>query len=313
MSIRNIVKMFYRGEKVVENTLRKNRMANKTTKSIILFLPALLFIGGLFLAPMILTVYYSVTNISLTGSAAQAMQFVGFKNFLDAFSDPNFGTIMLNTFIFLLFSGIIGQQCFGFFLAYLMKKRSKAIRRFVGFMVVVGWVTPEIVAAYMFTAYFADKGTLNNILGLFGLSPISWLFTFPMVCIIVANIWKGSAYSMMMFQAALDGVPDDIVEAAKIDGANFFQILTRITIPMIKGTIGTTFVLVTLGTLGTFGLVYALTGGGPGIQTTTLAIYMYQQAFSAYQIGYGMAIALAVLVLGTILSLIYMKIIKSDE
>ena len=285
---------------------------SKGIKTLVLFFPAILLISGLFLGPMLMTVYYSLTNISLTGQAAQSAHFVGLKNFTDAFNDPNLGKIIRNTIVFLLFSGIIGQQCFGFFLASLMKKRNKHVRRFVGFSVVIGWITPEIVAAFMFTAYFADKGTLNMFLKTFGAGPISWLFSYPMLSVIIANIWKGSAYSMMMFQAALDNIPDEIIESAKIDGANFFQILTDITIPLIKGTFAITFIVVTLGTIGAFGLVFALTGGGPGVASTTLAIYMYLKAFSSYQIGYGMAIALFLLLLGVVLSLVYMKAIKSE-
>ncbi len=82
---------------------------------------------------------------------------------------------------------------------------------------------------------------------------------------------------------------------------------------MIKGTTATTFVMVTLGTLGTFGMIYAFTGGGPGIKTTTLSVYMYQQAFGTFQVGYGMAIALFLLSIGVLLSLVYMRLIKANK
>ena len=118
---------------------------------------------------------------------------------------------------------------------------------------------------------------------------------------------------MMMFQASLDNISDDIVEAAKIDGANGLQILLRITLPMIKSTMATTFVIVTLSTLGAFGLVFAMTGGGPAIMTTTLSIFMYQNAFIAYQIGYGMAIALFILAIGILLSLVYIRLIRAND
>ena len=194
-----------------------------------------------------------------------------------------------------------------------MKKRNVHIRRFTGFMVVLGWVTPEIIAAYMFSAYFNDKGTLNSILRFFGIHRVSWMFTYPMLSVIIANIWKGTAYSMLMFQAALDGISDEIVESAKIDGANGWQILSKITLPMIKGTTATTFIMVTLGTLGAFGMIYAFTGGGPSNKTTTLSVYMYTQAFGAFQVGYGTAIALILLLIGAVLSGLYLKAIKANQ
>ncbi len=297
----------------MQNRLIAQRQNNKIVKSMGLFAPAIALIGGLYAYPMFLTIYFSMTNKSLTGSAALSTEFVGFENFIYFYNDPGFHTIIINTIVFLTFSGIIGQQVFGFILAYMMKRRNATVRRIVGFLVVVGWVTPEIVAAYMFTAFFNDNGTLNLFLELLGIEGVSWLFEFPMLSVIIANIWKGTAYSMMMFQAALDSVSDDTVEAAKIDGANFWQVLKNVILPTIRGTIGTTFVLVTLGTLGAFGLIFAITAGGPGIQTTTLSIYMYQQAFSAYQIGYGMAVALVMLVFGAALSLLYMKFVKAND
>lgn len=286
--------------------------SKKHVRALFFFLPAILLLGIFFVGPMLLSVFFSFTNISLTGSAAQAVKFVGFQNFLEIFKDPKLGTVTWNTMLFLVLSGIIGQECLGFILASLMKKRNKVVRRFVGFTVIAGWVTPEVVAAFMLSAFFADSGTLNKIIEIFGVSPISWLFTFPMASVIVANIWKGSAYSMMMFQAALDNIPDDIVEAARIDGASSFQVLTRITLPMIRETMATTFIVVTLSTLGAFGLIFAMTGGGPAIQTTTLSLFMYQKAFVSYQVGYGMAIALFILVLGVALSLLYTKMIKAN-
>ena len=290
----------------------KKIKVKKSIKSIIFFAPSIFLLCGFFIGPMLLTVVYSFTNISLTGSSANALQFIGFKNFIEIFQDPKFSEIIVNTLIFLIISGIIGQQVLGFLVAALMKKRNKTIRRIVGFTIVAGWITPEIVAAFMFSAFFADKGMLNSVVSIFGVSPISWIFTFPMVCVIIANIWKGTAYSMMMFQAALDNIPDDIIESAKIDGANAFQILINITLPIIKSSIATTFIIVTLATLGTFGLIFAITGGGPGTATTTLSIFMYQKAFISYQIGYGMAIALFILLLGSIFSIVYTRIIKFD-
>ncbi|MDY2944380.1 MAG: sugar ABC transporter permease [Lachnospiraceae bacterium] len=281
--------------------------------SILLMAPAAVLIGVFYLYPMIMTVYYAFTNLTLTGAQATDTQLVGFRNFLNLFRDPKFPLIMKNTIVFLVFSGIIGQQVFAFILASLMKKRNVHIRRFTGFMVVLGWVTPEIIAAYMFSAYFNDKGTLNSILRFFGIHRVSWMFTYPMLSVIIANIWKGTAYSMLMFQAALDGISDEIVESAKIDGANGWQILSKITLPMIKGTTATTFIMVTLGTLGAFGMIYAFTGGGPSNKTTTLSVYMYTQAFGAFQVGYGTAIALILLLIGAVLSGLYLKAIKANQ
>ena len=275
----------------------RNQEKRKIWKTALFFSPSILLLGVFFIGPMIMTVFFSFTDISLTGSSAQAMKFVGFRNFIEIFKDPKLLTVLKNTMVFLAFSGIIGQQCLGFLLASLMRGKNRLVRKFVGFTVVAGWITPEVIAAFMFSSFFADAGTLNKITGIFGISPVSWLFTFPMACVVIANIWKGSAYSMMMFQASLDNISDDIVEAAKIDGANGFQILLRITLPMIKSTMATTFVIVTLSTLGAFGLVFAMTGGGPNGLTNLPTTLMYNEAFKYNHYGVGSAIGIIIMVI----------------
>ncbi|MGI6019136.1 MAG: carbohydrate ABC transporter permease [Marvinbryantia sp.] len=297
----------------LEMAIRKNFSKKKLLTAGLLMLPATMLIVIYFIYPMIMTVFYAFTDMTLTGAAATNVNFVGIRNFKSILADPKFPEILKNTLFFLLFSGIIGQQFFGFFIAKLMKKKRACIRKFTGFMVVLGWITPEIIAAYAFSAFFNDKGTLNMIVKLFGVEKISWTFTYPMLSIVIANIWKGSAYCMLMFQAALDGISDDIIESAKIEGARKWDILRWIELPMIKGTTSTTFIMVTLGTLGTFGMIYAFTGGGPGIKTTTLSVYMYKQAFGAFQVGYGMAIALILLSIGAIMSIAYMWIMKANK
>ena len=285
----------------------------KGIKSTLFLMPSLVLLVTFFVGPVILAVFYSMTNKALTGSAALATEFVGFANFLEFFKDPKFSVAFSNTMWFLIFSGLIGQMVLGFLIAYMMQKKNKNFRRIVGFVVLTAWVTPEVVTAFMFTVIFEERGVVNQLLSQFGVSPIAWLFTFPLVSVIVANAWRGAAYPMMMFQAALDNVPAEIMESARVDGANAFQILTKITLPMIKSTAGTVFIMVTLGTLNTFGLIYALTGGGPANKSTTLSLLMYQRAFLSYQIGYGMAIALCLLAVGIIFSLAYIRLNNQSE
>ncbi|WP_128577994.1 carbohydrate ABC transporter permease [Geobacillus sp. JS12] len=279
-------------------------------RSILFLFPACSLLVIFFIGPILLTFYFAFTNMSLTGMTAQAIEFVGFKNFMYMFSDPNFRVSVIKTIIFLVFSAVIGQQVLGFILALLMKERNRTFRRVIGATVLAGWVTPEIVVAFAFFAFLNEHGTLNTMLQWIGIKPIAWLFTFPMVSVIIANIWHGTAFSMLVFQSALDNVPKSLEEAAIIDGATGWQRLWKIIIPVIKGQIVTNMILVTLQTLGVFTLIYALTGGGPGMATQTLPIYMYNQAFVNYQLGYGTAISLAMLLIGIIASLLYIRLLK---
>lgn len=298
--------------KAIEKTLKKkNRRRGRQT---VLFLaPSLLLLFIFFVGPIVMTFFFSFTNFSLTGVAAKNIEFVGFQNFRNLMSDPRFEHSFFTTLIFLGFSGIIGQQLFGFLLAFLMKNTNKTFRKIVGSIFMAGWVTPELIVAIMFVSFLHDGGTLNQLLMSAGIEPVSWLFTFPMVSIVIANIWQGSALSMLMFQSALDNIPDSIQEAAKIDGASAWQRLWKITLPMIKNTVFTNLVIITLSTMGVFTLIYTMTGGGPSGATATLPVLMYEQAFVNYQLGYGTAISLIILAIGIVFSLVYIKLLKTEE
>lgn len=251
--------------------------------------------------------------MSLTGAAANDIEFVGFDNFVKMFHDPSFKSSLMLTIVFLISSAVIGQQVVGFLVAFLMKKKARPFRRIIGILILAGWITPEVVVAFVWFAFLSDDGTLNVLLGLAGMKPIAWLLEFPLISVIFVNIWHGAAFSMLIYQAALDDVPAEVEESAKVDGANAWQRLWRITLPIIKGAAVTNMVLVTLQTLGVFTLIYALTGGGPGEKTTTLPVFMYNEAFVNYQLGYGTAISLVLLIVGIILSLLYIRILKTDD
>ena len=112
---------------------------------------------------------------------------------------------------------------------------------------------PEIVCAICMYSFFTGEGTLNVILGLFGIEEIAWLYEYPMLSIIIANVWHGTAFSMMVYQSALDDVPAEIEESARLDGANSIQNLFYIILPTIRNTIMTNTMLITLMTLGVSG------------------------------------------------------------
>ncbi len=282
-------------------------------KAVIMFIPSVILLGGFFIGPALVAMIYSMTDMTLTGASAQTVHFVGFENFAALFHSPGIGTVVYNTVIFLFVSGILGQQVLGLFLALLLREKRRGVKFFVGVTVAAGWITPEVVAIVMFSCVFAANGTANMLLGMLGIEPVQWLIKHALASVVIANIWKGCAYSVMMFQAALDQVSDDILEAARIDGAGSMQILFRIIIPTISSALVTDFMVVTLGTLGTVGLIYGMTGGGPGNSSTTLSMLMYKKAFTSFQLGYGMAIAVVILVAGRMLSMGYTKLVDKNK
>ncbi|EOS25513.1 hypothetical protein C806_01640 [Lachnospiraceae bacterium 3-1] len=273
----------------------------------IYLVPAILLMLLFFVWPIVLTIYYSFTNLALTGSAASSQEFVGIANYTRMLSDSAVKTSILTTIIFLIGS-VAGQTVLGFVIAYLMREKNRIFRRIVGAVVLAAWVMPETVAAICAYTFFTDKGTFNLLLTSGGLPMVSWLFRYPLISVVLANIWHGTAFSMMVYQSALDNVSGEVEESAMIDGANKLQNLFYITIPIIKDTIMTNTMLITLSTLGTFGMVYTMTS----TTVQTLPVFMYIRAFKNYELGYGTAISMLILLIGVIFSIFYVKIQSKD-
>jgi multiple sugar transport system permease protein len=274
------------------------------------FVPALLLLGVFFAGPLLWSVYSAFTDVALTGSAS--VDFVGLDNFTTMWHDAQFWNSLWLTLIFVVGSAVIGQNTLGLLIALLLRGRSKTARALVSGLVIAAWTVPETVAGFCWYSYLHRDGTLNGILGVFGLSQ-NWLYTTPMLAVILANVWRGTAFSMLVYQAALNDVPPELHEAAAVDGASAWQRLRGITLPLIRRSIVTNLMLITLQTLAAFGLIYVMTKGGPGNQSSTTPIYMYQESFQFYKLGYGTAMALVLLLIGAIFSLIYVRLIKVDE
>ncbi|MEV0997889.1 sugar ABC transporter permease [Nonomuraea sp. NPDC050202] len=271
--------------------------------------PALALLALFLAGPILWSVYIAFTNETLTGSASVNSQFVGLDNFVRMFGDPNFVNSFLLTFVFVIGSAVIGQNTLGLIIALLQRGRGRVTRSVVNGVVIGAWVMPEIVAAACWFSFLAEDGTLNTVLGI----SQEWLYTAPMLAVILANVWRGTAFSMLVYSAALSEVPPDLVEAAAVDGASPARRLLHITLPLIRRSIMSNLMLITLQTLAGFGLIYALTGGGPGTASQTTPLYMYEQAFRYFEIGYGSAIALVMLIIGALFSLVYLRLIKVED
>lgn len=262
------------------------------------------------LGPSLYALYTAFTDIALTGPSAASPNWIGTTNFSQIFQDPDFFNALKVSITYLAGSAIIGQAGLGLLLALLMQGRMPLFRGIVGGIVIAAWVIPDVVAGFLWSAFLHQDGFLNSINALMGLPQRAWLNDTPMASIIVANVWRGTAFSMLIFSAALAGIPSELYEAASIDGAGILARLRSITLPLLTAAIATDLLLITLQTLSDFTLVWVLTAGGPGYKTQLLTIYVYQQAFKFYQLGYGTAVSLLILAVGAILSLIYIRVLR---
>jgi len=274
--------------------------------------PALGIMGLFFAGPIIWSVYIAFTNKALTGVGAAHPKWVAFANFTHMFQDPLFIHSLVLTAIFVIGSAIIGQNTLGFLIALLERGKNSFVTRALNTFIIAAWVMPEIVAGFCWYAFLYQGGTLDTFLQHFGLSQ-DWLYTTPMLAIIIANIWRGTAFSMLVYSAGLSDVPAELLEAAKVDGASQIALLRRVIIPLLRRSIVTNLMLITLQTLASFTLIFVLTAGGPGEASQTTPLYIYQQALQLYDISYGTAMCIVLLLIGALFSVVYIKLIRVEE
>src|SRR3954447_483114 len=273
--------------------------------------PAIVLLVAFLAGPILYCIYSAFTDMALTGSSSTG--FVGLDNFKHAFTSSEFYRSVGYTVIFTVVSAVIGQNVLGMALALLMRSANQVVRALVSAIVIGAWVLPEVVAGYLWVAVLGPDGSLNHVLAGIGLPVQNWLFTTPILAVSIANIWRGTAFSMLVCSAALSEAPKEIEEAAVIDGAGPVRKLVSVTLPMLRRSIATNLMLITLQTLSVFGLIWTMTKGGPSDRSMTLPLFAYQQAFQFSQLGYGTALALILLAIGGIFSVIYLRVLRLEE
>ncbi|GAB4096210.1 sugar ABC transporter permease [Brachybacterium horti] len=293
---------------------RRSRLGDRLTAvRAVPMLPAGILLVVFMLGPILYSLYLAFTDSAIRGEGASDTSFVGFTNFTDAFTDADFWNSVVLTLVFTLISAVIGQNVLGMLLALLMERANRVMTFTVTSIVIAAWILPEVVAGYLLYTFFADGGSLNTLLTSVGLPGQDLLFSAPIIAVSFANIWRGAAFSMLVYSAALSSVPGDVYESAALDGAGPVRRFVSVTIPLLRPAIATNLMLTTLQTLSVFGLIFIMTGGGPARQSQTLPLYMYEQAFSYGQLGYGTAVALLLLLIGAMASVAYLRLLPEED
>jgi multiple sugar transport system permease protein len=277
-------------------------------KVIVFFLiPALSLIFVFLILPGVWVLKIGMTNETLTGAKARNPDFVGFENYAKVLSDRFFYNALRITLLFVLGSAIIGQAGLGLSLALLTYRRRR-LKSFIQSVVILAWIIPEVVVAYLWIAFLdKDYGTLNMLLSAIGLRKINWFYEHPLLTIIVFNVWRGTAYSMLLFSAALETIPPSYLETAEVIGASSWRKFKDVILPNIRSYILTDLILITLWTFNVF-TPYLLTGGGPSFRTELLSIYIYRTAFRYFKLGYGASIATIALLVNFALAMFYLSL-----
>jgi multiple sugar transport system permease protein len=267
--------------------------------------PAFALIGVFLVFPALWTLYIGTTNFRLTGAAAAAPDFVGIDNYRRALSDPTFYNSLWLTLLFVLGSAVLGQNLAGFALAFALRSARRLVRRPAEALVLLAWIMPSSVVAFLWIAMLdRDAGTINVLLG--QTPGVAWFIEYPMLAIITFNIWRGTAFSMMLYAAALTSVPPSQLETARLAGSSTVQTLRDVVLPHIHRYALTNTLLITLWTFNDF-TPFLLTAGGPGRRSEIVPVYLYNTAIIGGEMGYSGAISLLVLLANLLLALVYLR------
>jgi multiple sugar transport system permease protein len=268
-----------------------------------------------FLWPMINVIRLAFTDTTLLRDGyAYTLQ-----TFSQTLTDPALPGVLLVTLIFVAAS-VAGQLGLGLLIALVMQR---AVARklhgavLVRSVVLSAWVMPGVLIGVIWQIVLNEGpfGLVNSVLGAVGVAPVSWLSDtkLAVLSIVVANIWRGTAFTMLLLYAALYTVNRELLDAARVDGAGRLRTLWHITLPQIRPVLLVNVILITIATLNTFDMILPLTGGGPATATEVLALHTYNTVFVNFNLAGGCVFALLLLAASLLLTTLYRRLLREEE
>ncbi|MEI0735891.1 sugar ABC transporter permease [Paenibacillus sp. JTLBN-2024] len=284
-------------------------MSNK--KMIALYvLPALLLILAIVYIPIVLTAYYGLNEWNGIGR----MKFVGLDNYAELLGDRTFWNSAWHSLLLAVFS--CASLLVYLAIAMVLAARIKGANLFRKIYLIPMLLSSVAIAQLWLRIYHPSNGIVNSLLESLGFAnPPAWLSEPKLVlfALFVPILWQYAGFYILIYYAALKNIPSSLEEAAKIDGANSWQIAWKIKLPLAMEVIKVTIVLAAVGSLKYFDLIYVMTDGGPNGSSEVMASYMYHTAFRAYDFGYGSAIGFFLLVICLVVTWIIRKLTATKD
>jgi len=280
----------------------------------LLIMPGLLIFGMFTVYPIFRLLWMSFCDWSFATMLDQP--FTGLANYQAVFSDDVFWTVFVNSIVY-TFVTVPGQMILGLFTAVLINgvKRLSVTFRVINYLpVITSWVIASLVFRYIFNT----EGLLNYFLTrVIQVTPanVRWLDTrwSGLTVAMILGIWKGVGWNMVVFLAALQQVPQDLYEAAEIDGCGAWKKFVSVTLPSIRGTILFALIMLTIGGFNVFTSIKMITGGKPAHQTDTLLTWMYYKAFSTGKFGYAAALSFIMALSLGLLAILQFKAMQNKD
>jgi ABC-type sugar transport system permease subunit len=252
-------------------------------------LPSFIGLLAFLLVPIVAVAVMSLFNWNLLAGP----RFVGLQNYDILFHSSIVGHSLLVTVYYVLLN-IPAQTVLALLLASLMNKKMRGMGVFRTIYVIPWMATPVAMGIVWQWIFDPQYGALNSFLGFFGLHGITWLSTsqLAMPSIAAVNIWQYTGYNMLFFLAGLQSIPEELYEAASIDGVSRLQAFFHVTLPLLRPTMFFVLVTAIIGSFQVFDTVYVMTQGGPGMATNTISFYIFRQAFVFFHAGYASALSM---------------------
>jgi len=263
--------------------------------------PAIIIYTVYVLFPILSTLMYSFYKWDGMGVGV----FVGLQNYVDLFKDAIFWRALTNN-TWVVLTSVFAQIPLGLIMALMLFAPIKGIK-FFGSVYFFPFLMSTVAIGLLWVLMFDPiNGIINSIINLFGFENVSWLSetNTALFAVLLVIVWQFSPFYMILFKASIVGIPDELYEAAEIDGANPFQKFFQITLPLLMPTIVSSSILAIVGSLKAFDIFYIMTGGGPNHGTELLGTYMFKQAFINFNMGYASAIAFVMFFLALFVTII---------
>jgi len=266
-------------------TGRTSLKAQRRRRAYLLIAPAVILIMLMMIYPVVQTVYFSFSKVQLP---ALKTTFVGLANFARIFADPETGPLVQRTLVWII-GGVALKMALGLGAALVFNAKVRGTV-WMRVLVILPWAIPSVVGANLWRWIVqTDAGVLNQTLRSWGLGgwALNWLGSpdTAMLTVIVAYSWGGFAFVMLLILARLQGLPEEINEAARVDGANWWQIFRYITLPSLSGVLAVALVLEIVSGINSFDTLMIMTGGGPANATRIWSIDIYKTGFTDFNLG----------------------------
>jgi multiple sugar transport system permease protein len=296
----------------VTTGVRRVRMPGEGTNAAWIFLaPALVLIGVFFFVPVAASLLLSLTDFDIYAVAStENTRFVGLRNYSQLLQTPLFWTSLQNTFYFALVGGPL-TIAVSLGAALLLNAKLVRWKSFFRTIYFTPFVTTLVAVAIVWRyLYHTRYGLLNYGLEALGIAPIDWLGDprWAMPAIILMAVWKNFGYNMLIFIAGLQSIPDELYDAAKVDGAGPARQFWNVTLPMLGPTMLFVAVITMIGYFQLFAEPYVMTQGGPLRSTTSVVLLMYEEGFRWWRMGYAAAIAFVLFLVILIATLVQLRL-----